>query len=63
MSAGLGQAHALGRALEQQHAKHRLQLLDRRGDRRLGNVQVDCRLGNLADLGGGDEIADLAQGQ
>ncbi|MNE72230.1 hypothetical protein D3C80_1681520 [compost metagenome] len=61
--AGLGQAHALGRALEQQHAKHGFQFLDCRGHRRLGDVQVDGCLGNLADLGGGNEVADLAQGQ
>ena len=63
VAAGLGQAHALGRALEQHHAKHGFQFLDRRSHRRLRDVQVDGCLGNLADLGGGNEVADLTQGQ
>lgn len=61
--AGFGQAHALGRALEQQHAEHRFQLLDGRSDCRLGDVQVDRRLRDLADFSGGNEVADLAQGE
>ncbi|MNO98821.1 hypothetical protein D3C76_905790 [compost metagenome] len=60
---GIGQAHALGRALEQQRTEDALQFLDRRGHRRLGNIQVNRGLGYLPDLGGGDEITDLAQGQ
>ena len=63
MSPGIGQAHALGRALEQQRAENSLQFLDRGGHRRLGNIQMNRRLGDLSDLGGGDEVADLAQGQ
>ena len=62
MPPGVGEVHALGRAHEQLHAEHGFQLLDRRGHRRLGNIQVNRRLGNLADLGGGDEVANLAQG-
>ncbi|MNV83527.1 hypothetical protein D3C71_1773400 [compost metagenome] len=60
---GVGQAHALGRTLEQQGAEHAFQFLDRGGHRRLGNIQMNRRLGDLPDLGGGDEIANLAQGQ
>ncbi len=63
MTACFSQAHALRRALKQQGAEHALQFLDRRGDRRLGNVQVNGRLRDLPDLGSCHEITDLAQGQ
>ena len=62
MPPGIGEVHALGRAHEQLHAEHGFQLLDRCGHRRLGNIQVNCCLGNLADFRSGDEIANLAQG-
>ncbi len=61
--AGFGQVHALGGALEQQHAEHGLQLFDGRGDRRLGNIEVEGGLGDLADFGSGDKVAHLAQGK
>lgn len=61
--AAVGQVHALGRAGEQGDAEHALQFLDRAGHRRLRDVQVDGGLGYLAELGGGDEVANLAEGQ
>ncbi|MCY1285144.1 hypothetical protein D9M69_384580 [compost metagenome] len=59
----VGEGHSLRRAGEQGGAEQAFQFLDGAGYRRLRDVQVDRRLGNLSDLGGGDEVADLAQGE
>ncbi|MCY1301454.1 hypothetical protein D9M69_526790 [compost metagenome] len=59
----VGQHHALRRAGEQGGAEQAFQFLDGAGHGRLRDVQVDRRLGNLPDLGRGDEVADLAQGE
>ena len=47
--------------MKQQRAGDGFELLDGGSDCRLGNIQVNRRLRNLPDLGGGDEITDLAQ--
>jgi hypothetical protein len=57
-----GQGHALGVMTDQQlHAEAVLQAFDRRGDRRLGDVQLARGLGDAAAFDGGDEVLQLTQ--
>ena len=61
--AGGGQRHALGVVADEQlHAEAFLQTLHRRGDRRLGDVQLARGLGHAAAFHGGHEILELPQG-
>ena len=48
-----------GLAVEKADAEIVLELLDRGGDGRLRDIELDCRLAHLAGIGGGDEIAHL----
>ncbi|GCC45040.1 hypothetical protein chiPu_0028868, partial [Chiloscyllium punctatum] len=52
---------AVRRAFQQARADGRLELLNRRGDCGLRDVEVDRRLADAPGLGGGDEVADLFQ--
>ncbi|MNN54196.1 hypothetical protein D3C81_1689930 [compost metagenome] len=57
-----GQRHPAGGAVEQPEAQHLLQLLDRRGQCGLGDVQPQRRGGERASLGNGQETAELLEG-
>ena len=58
-----GERDAARQALEEGDARVLLQLLDRRGDGRLRDVELDRRLAHLPGIRRGDEIADLFEGQ
>src|SRR5882724_844511 len=49
--------------VEQLLSKRGFERLDRRGDGRLRHVETGGGSRNLADFGGGDEVADLTEGQ
>ncbi|MNL54401.1 hypothetical protein D3C87_1777320 [compost metagenome] len=57
-----GQRHLARGAVEQPEAQHLLQLLDRRGQCGLGDVQPQRRGGERAGLGHGQETAELLEG-
>ena len=54
-----GERYARRLAVEQADAQIILELLDRRGDRGLRDIELDRRLAHLAGIGGGDEITHL----
>src|SRR5690606_17960357 len=57
------QRYALGMVADEQlQTEAVFQALDRRGDRRLGDVQLARGFGHAAALNGGDEVLELAQG-
>ena len=56
------QGDALGVMADQQlHAEAVLQAFDRRGDRRLGDIQLARSLGDAAAIDGGNEVLQLTQ--
>ena len=55
------QRYAVGMAREQFYPELGLELLHGSGDRGLGDAELDRRMGDLAGIGRGDEIADLCQ--
>lgn len=57
-----GQRHAMGQAVEQADAQGLFQMQHRRSNRRLRYMRLQRRLGKLAGVGGGNEIAQLAHG-
>ncbi|MNE05637.1 hypothetical protein D3C80_982070 [compost metagenome] len=58
-----GERHALGMVTDEQlHAETLFQPLDRRGNGRLGDVQLARGFGDAAAFHGGDEVLQLAQG-
>ncbi|MCY1434729.1 hypothetical protein D9M71_507970 [compost metagenome] len=58
-----GERHALGMVTDEQlYAEALFQPLDRRGNRRLGDVQLARSLRHAAAFHGGDEVLQLAQG-
>ncbi|MCY1434727.1 hypothetical protein D9M71_507950 [compost metagenome] len=58
-----GEGHPLGMVADEQlHAETLFQPLDRRGNGRLGDVQLARGFGDAAAFHGGDEVLQLAQG-
>ena len=57
----MGERDAAAGALEERGAEIALQLLDRLGDRRLGDGKLARGAGDRADLGDGDEVLELAE--
>ncbi|MCY1424427.1 hypothetical protein D9M71_401710 [compost metagenome] len=59
--AGRGQLEAAGQALEQQHAELFFELLDRGGQRRLGDMQLLRRAAEVEGLGEDQHLPELTK--